>query len=130
MKKPSLLIYFLSFTLLFMLFVQTEASAESKKTYDVGTSNLNVRTSPSYDADVIAHFDTCQQVNSIKEKNGSVQNYYDGELAWVATHYPVETDDGSSKEPKENASYEKVKITATDVNVRSGAGTSHSVISS
>src|SRR5699024_4899228 len=130
MKKPSLLIYFLSFTLLFILFVQTEASAESKKTYDVGTSNLNVRTSPSYDAEVIGHLDKGQQVNSFKEKYGWVQTYYDGELAWVATHYLVETDADSSKESKENASSEKVTITATDVNVRSGPGTSHSVISS
>src|SRR5699024_11985006 len=130
MKKPSLLIYFLSFTLLFILLVQTEASAESKKTYDVWTSNLNVRTTPSYDAEVIGHLDKGQQVNSFKEKNGWVQTYYDGELAWVETHYLVETDAGSSRESKENASSEKVTSTATDVNVRSGPGTSHYVISS
>src|SRR5699024_12004930 len=130
MKIPSLLIYFLSFTLLFILFVQTEAGDESKITYDVGNSNLNVRTSPSYYAEVIGHLDKGQQVNSFKEKNGWVQTYYDGELACVATHYLVETDAGSSKESKENASSEKVTITNTNVKVISVLEISNSMIRS
>lgn len=127
MKHQSLTFYFVSFTLLFIFIVQPETYAESGQTYDVGTSNLNVRSAPSHDAKVVGHLDKGQQVNSFKEKNGWVQTYYDGEIAWIATQYLIEVE-GDSK--AESGSSNEVTITATDVNVRSGSGTEHSVISS
>src|SRR5690625_7278401 len=80
--------YTIFFALLFTLFLlEPVVKAENGQTYNVGTSNLNVRTAPSNDGQVIGQLGYGNQVVIFKESNGWGQTYYDGEEAWVALHY-------------------------------------------
>lgn len=130
MKTRSFIFYILSFTLLFMVMFQTETGANTKKTYEVGTSNLNVRVSPSHDAPVVGHLQTGDKITAFKEANGWVQTYFEDDVAWVASQYLVETASETKSTPEVKSSSDKVEIIASGVNVRSGPGTNYSITGS
>src|SRR5699024_9783159 len=108
--------------------IEPDVKAESGQTYKVGTSNLNVRTSPSNDGQVIGQLDSESQVVVFKESNGWGQTYYGGEEAWVALHYLYI--DEENVQTAYAASPSKVTITANSVRIRSGPSTSHQMIGS
>lgn len=130
MKTRSLIFYTFSFMLLFTFIFQTEVGANTKKTYEVGTSNLNVRVSPSHDASVIGHLQTGDEVIAFKETNGWIQTYFEDDVAWVASQYLLETTNENEPTTEGNRSSNKVEITATSVNVRSGPGINYSITGS
>ncbi|MYL43626.1 N-acetylmuramoyl-L-alanine amidase [Virgibacillus salexigens] len=66
--------------------------AEKVKTYEAGTSNLNVRSSPSHDAPIIGKLQIGDQVRVFQKSFGWVQTYYGGKKAWVASQYLFQPD--------------------------------------
>lgn len=121
----------IGFVLLF-IFIALDtppAFAESGQTYQVGTSNLNVRTVPSSDGQVIGQLNDGDQVIVFKESNGWAQTYYDGKKAWIALHYLYQDHGGEPKSLVE-ATSENVTITENSVRVRSGPGTAYSMTDS
>lgn len=122
--------YTIFFALLFTLFLLEPAvKAENGQTYNVGTSNLNVRSSPSNDGQVIGQLDYGNQVVVFKETNGWGQTYYGGEEAWVALHY-LYTDGKSEQSNSSNVSVKNVTVSANSVRIRSGPSTDHQMIGS
>jgi len=115
---------------LFFFTTQVESYAETEQVYEVGTSNLNVRTNPSHHAPVIGHLQAGERITAFKEEHGWVQTYYNGESVWVASQYlyPVETMQVQVNQPSQAT--EEVRVTASGVNIRSGPGTNYSIISS
>lgn len=124
--------YAIFFALLFtFISIAPTVKAENGQTYEVGTSNLNVRTAPSNDGQVIGQLGYGNQVVIFKESNGWGQTYYDGEEAWVALHYLYmdrknEQAEHSAVSPRSG----KVTVTANSVRIRSGPGTAHQMIGS
>lgn len=105
------------------------AHAESGQTYKVGTSNLNIRTVPSNDGQVIGKLNDGDHVVVFKESNGWAQTYYDGEEAWVASHY-LYPDQDSGQESLTETTPTNVTITENSVRVRSGPGTAYNMTNS
>src|SRR5690625_5072081 len=102
--------YAIFFALLFtFISIAPTVKAENGQTYEVGTSNLNVRTAPSNDGQVIGQLGYGNQVVIFKESNGWGQTYYDGEEAWVALHFLYT--DGKSKQANSST------VSATNVTV-------------
>ncbi|GGJ76200.1 SH3 domain-containing protein [Virgibacillus salexigens] len=66
--------------------------AEKVKIYEAGTSNLNVRSSPSHDAPIIGKLQIGDQVRVFQKSFGWVQTYYGGKKAWVASQYLFQPD--------------------------------------
>ncbi|MBU5466043.1 N-acetylmuramoyl-L-alanine amidase [Virgibacillus sp. MSJ-26] len=127
MKVRHHTVFLLSFMLLFFFTFVTASFAESQQAYEVGTTNLNVRNAPSHDAAVVGHLQPGERVEAFSEQHGWVQTYYDGEVVWVASQYlsPI---NGESSTSTTHSNEEKVQVTASGVNVRSGPGTEHSVV--
>lgn len=110
-----------------LFFFITPALAANSQTYEVGTSNLHVRSSPSLDGTIIGKLQPGDQVKVFKEYFGWSQTYYGGEIAWVASQYLFEkeenattqknpelnniTDNPSELSPKNNLSLEGYNIT-------------------
>ncbi len=122
--------YAIFFALLFtFISIAPTIKAESGQTYEVGTSNLNVRTSPSSDGQVIGQLGYGNQVVVFKESNGWGQTYYNGEEAWVALHYLYIGKD-SKQTITPSATPSKVTITANSVRIRSGPSTGYDMVGS
>src|SRR5699024_2196431 len=130
MKIRFFLMYSLVFTSLFFFTTQVESYAATEQVYEVGTSNLNVRTNPSHDAPVIGHLQAGERVTAFKEEHGWVQTYYHGEVVWIASQYlhPIETMQVQVNNPSQEI--KEVRVTASGVNIRSGPGTNYSVVGS
>lgn len=123
------------FALLFTLMLITPTvNAESGQTYQVGTSNLNIRTTPSNTGQIVGQLSTGNQVVVFKESNGWGQTYYDGKEAWVALHY-LYLEQGSEQNAKPQEATpavtpSKITISANSVRIRSGPGTDYDMIGS
>src|SRR5690606_1887649 len=66
----------------------SSALAEDVETYEVGTSHLNVRSSPSHSAPIIGELQKGDQIRGFEENAfGWVKTYFGGEEAWVASQY-------------------------------------------
>lgn len=119
------------FVLLFsLIFIGSiHVNAENGQTYQVGTSNLNIRTTPSSNGQIVGQLGYGNQVVIFKESNGWGQTYYDGEEAWVALHYLYI--DQESKQAATSVDHPtKVTIAANSVRIRSGPSTAHQMIGS
>src|SRR5690625_8000046 len=92
MKIRFFLFYSIVFMFLFFFTTQVESYAETEQVYEVGTSNLNVRTNPSHDAPVIGHLQAGERVTALKEEPGWVHTYYHREVVWSASRYLLPTD--------------------------------------
>src|SRR5690625_1057106 len=112
----------------FILIIPT-IEAQSGKTYDVGTSNLNIRTSPSSDGHVVGQLGYGNQVVVFNESNGWGQTYYDGEEAWVALHFLYEGQ-GSEQTISPVTTPTNVTVTANSVRIRSGPSTANQMVGS
>src|SRR5690625_4286799 len=67
---------------IFISFLFTDLStahAQDGEHYIVGVANLNVRTAPANDAEVIAKLETGSQVVVFKESHGWAQTSYNGQ---------------------------------------------------
>ncbi|PWU67335.1 N-acetylmuramoyl-L-alanine amidase [Gracilibacillus dipsosauri] len=122
MRKRSI---FITTTIIFLLLIlfPTMISA-NEKTYDVGTTNLLIRSGPSIESEVLGKLNPGDQVKVFDESNGWYQTYYNGKEAWVASQFLFQGKQKSVTSP----SSESVSISATGVRIRSGPGTSYSII--
>lgn len=121
----------ITFLLLFFILIPTGHA--QNKTYEVGASSLNVRSAPSYDADIIGQLGKGDKVVVFQETFGWVQTYYDGQVAWVASQFlfpagHVSTsDDSRSSEETVTANGETITVTASEVRIRTGPGIAYSI---
>lgn len=122
--------YTIFFALIFIFIsIAPTAKAENGTTYEVGTSNLNVRTSPSNDGQVIGQLGYGNLVVIFNESNGWGQTYYDGEEAWVALHYLYEGQKSEQTISPVTAPT-NVTVTANSVRIRSGPSTANQMVGS
>src|SRR5690625_4808218 len=118
------------FALLFgLLLIVPTVKAENGQTYQVGTSNLNIRTAPSNSAEVVGQLGYGDQVVVFSESNGWGQTYYDGKEAWVALHY-LYIGKSSKQAVSPAATPTNLTIAANSVRIRSGPSTSYDMIGS
>src|SRR5690625_3652161 len=105
--------------------------AQDGEHYSVGVANLNVRSAPANDAEVIAKLDTGTQVVVFKESHGWAQTYYGGQVGWVASQYLYQANQEETH-TNENEQQQKGEITITtdNVRIRSGPGTENQVLQS
>jgi len=113
----------LVFILAMLSFHSVTSLAESGDVYEVGDINLNVRSDPSNEADVIGQLEKGDQVVIFEEQYGWAKTYYGGEEAWIAAYYVTPATDSGQVSAEQN-----VTVTATGVHIRSGPGTNHSII--
>lgn len=73
--------------ILFINLFELPVSAQDAEMYEVGSANLNVRSSPNHQAPIIGKLDKGDRVKVYKESFGWVQTYYGGQEAWVASQY-------------------------------------------
>ena len=108
------------------LALSATASFANSNEGTVTADALNVRSGPStsygittklYKGDKVEILETSNGWNKIKASNGKI--------GWVSGDY-IKVSSGSTSQP--STSTTKATVTATSLNVRSGAGTSYSVI--
>lgn len=86
MKKAFLSTFGIAMFVFLFLYTPT-IFAEGGQTYEVTTDSVNVRSSPSHDAEVIGTLNKSDHIVKLGESFGWFQTYYDGEEAWVASQY-------------------------------------------
>lgn len=127
MKKNYYLILAL-FTLSLFIFIPNVQADSCCHTYEVGTNNLNVRSAPDHQAEVVGQLHLGDRLTSFQEKYGWVQTYYKGEKAWVASQFLTKQKETSAQNNVAISSDATLTITADSVRLRSGPGTNHKII--
>lgn len=115
----------LLWTIVSIILIVNIVSAE--RLYQVGTDQLNVRSSPSHSANVVGQLSQGDHLKVFEEKFGWMQTYYKGEKAWVASQYLIKSDNEYAI--RNSTVKEEVTITAEDVRLRSGPGLNYHIIS-
>ncbi|KKB72615.1 MULTISPECIES: SH3 domain-containing protein [Bacillus] len=112
---------------------ESSSSGASQKSGTVGVSSLNVRSSASHQAGIIASLKRNTAVTILNEQHGWYEIEFNGQKGWVASHY-ILTDDGKNS-GSENAgsasssgSGENATIVYDGTNIRSEPSTSSSVV--
>src|SRR5699024_12524542 len=102
----------------------TTIDVESIREHEDVIYNINISNASSHDAEVVGNLQPGERVEDFSQQDGCVQTYYDGEVVWVASQYlsPI---NGESSTSTTHSNEEKVQVTASGVNVRSGPGTNH-----
>src|SRR5690625_6367861 len=101
------------------------APVAAEQLYEVGTDNLNIRSSPSHAAAVVGQLSKGDHLVAFDEKFGWVQTYYKGKEAWVASQYLVA---GShSTKPKTTQSTKKNTISSHSVKLRTSPGLNYTI---
>ncbi|MGL5650263.1 MAG: SH3 domain-containing protein [Paraclostridium sp.] len=101
------------------------------KTKVVTATSLNVRSGPSTSNGVIGSLKQNDKVEVISESNGWSKIKFNGKEGYVSSTYLKDSDGGNTGGGSENPNPSNNKIvTATSLNVRSGASTSSSKIGS
>src|SRR5690625_4677584 len=112
----------------------TSSYAADGKTYEVGTTPLNVRSAPASNGEIIGFLSKGDQIATFGEKHGWIQTYYAGQEAWVASQFLFPVQDGTPQEQQsqnnvDQSSQEAIQVHTNGVHIRSGAGTNYAVIS-
>ncbi|MGX4670879.1 N-acetylmuramoyl-L-alanine amidase [Cerasibacillus sp. JNUCC 74] len=100
MKKLYISLTCCAIILAILLLFPNQTYAASGDIYDVGQTNLNVRSEPSIDAEIIGKLQVGEQVVEFQEKHGWVQTYYGGKEAWVAKQYLLKSKQMNHLQPK------------------------------
>ncbi len=103
-------------------------SAEASSNYTVTASSLNVRSGPGTNHAIIGGLSKNQTVSVSSISNGWATISYNGRTAYVSSSYLSETSSSSGNSSSSTSSSATYYVTASSLNVRSGAGTNHSVI--
>ena len=129
MKNLSNVIAIIGILIIASTFLPNLASANSGQTYEVSPTNLNVRSEPATDSQVIGSLQKGTNVMAFKEKYGWVQTYYGGEEAWVAKHHLVSAENTTKNHSTVSESTsDSITVTASGVNIRSGPGLDYSIV--
>jgi N-acetylmuramoyl-L-alanine amidase len=123
--------YFLIAVFLIVSFPFRPASAAGK-TATVNATSLNVRTEPSSSSKQIGSLKKGSKVTVFQIEKGWANISFQDRKAWVSSAYIKVNNSTSSKTPsqKEAKNIKTAKVTATSLNVRSGAGTQYKTVSS
>ena len=123
--------YFLIAVFLIVSFPFRPASAAGK-TATVNATSLNVRTEPSSASKQIGSLKKGSKVTVFQIEKGWANISFQDRKAWVSSAYIKVNNSTSSKTPsqKEAKNIKTAKVTATSLNVRSGAGTQYKTVSS
>lgn len=129
MKKRTYLLFFIGI-LSFIWSITPSVDAADKQTYKVGTDQLNVRSSPSHDGQVIGTLKQGDTVAVFQEKYGWYQTYINGKTAWVASQYLVESNVASTPQAVNQTAQvsSEIEIVGNDVRLRSGPGLEYRII--
>src|SRR5699024_4812976 len=131
MKNTARLITFcLSFLLFFFIFL-SDSHAENGRTYQVSTSSLNVRSTPSHSGEIIGRLNKGDKIVAFQEKHGWILTYYDGKEVWVASQFLAPAEGKTQSNDPNHVQQQQtntVQVMENDVHIRSGAGTNHSII--
>ncbi|MQR96894.1 SH3 domain-containing protein [Fictibacillus phosphorivorans] len=106
--------------------------AAATKTATVNATSLNVRTEPSSSSKQIGSLKKGSIVTVFNVEKGWANISFQDRKAWVSSAYLKENGTNSPSKPsltKENTA-KTAKVTATSLNVRSGAGTQYKAIGS
>ncbi|ANC76520.1 hypothetical protein ABE65_006780 [Fictibacillus phosphorivorans] len=106
--------------------------AAATKTATVNATSLNVRTEPSSSSKQIGSLKKGSNVTVFNVEKGWANISFQDRKAWVSSAYLKENGTNSPSKPsltKENTA-KTAKVTATSLNVRSGAGTQYKAIGS
>lgn len=116
MKKILLLTF--SMGMFAFLFVHTPSIfAEDGQTYEVTADSVNVRSSPSDDAEVMGTLNQSDHIVKVQESFGWYQTYYDGEEAWVASQFlSLEDDEDGEQGAQETDSQDGMNTPALSDN--------------
>lgn len=124
MKK----VYLLSIGIVFSLIMGLgpEAYAAEISVYQVGTDQLNVRSSPSHDAQIVGSLNQGDKVTVFQEKYGWVQTYLNGQAVWVASQYLIMSSSEQTNQAVENGAPD-IAIVENGVHIRTGSGTDYKI---
>ncbi|MCJ7841616.1 N-acetylmuramoyl-L-alanine amidase [Lederbergia sp. NSJ-179] len=127
LRPHALLTFFISTFFLFHFIPSAHAKGHSQ-VYIVGTTSLNIRSAPSNSATIIGQLSEGDRVVAFQESFGWVQTYYDGQVAWVASHFLLPA--GSTPKSKLASNQTSVTVTTNEVRIRTGPGTAYNIIGS
>ena len=103
-----------------------EAPAASAATTQVtATVTVNVRAKPSTSSQVVGGLNRGQTATAIAEVRGWTKIKYSGSVAWVASRY---VNRGKSLPQSSRVNAGTVKITTTNLNLRTGPGLTYKII--
>jgi uncharacterized protein YgiM (DUF1202 family) len=100
----------------------TTAAADTQMT---ATEAVNIRSAPSLDSAIIGGLYRGQTVTAVSSANGWTKVRFLGRAAYIASRYLVK---GSTLPPPKAINAGTVKITTTDLNLRTGPGLSYLII--
>ncbi|ASK62261.1 N-acetylmuramoyl-L-alanine amidase [Virgibacillus phasianinus] len=121
----------IGFMLLFFVFIPAVYADSGSTTYQVGVSTLNVRSQPSDRAPVIGQLKDGDSLVVFQEAFGWAQTYYGGKVGWVASQFLYQTENSGSNPAAAVSgatSEQQVTVTASGVRIRTGPGTSYTII--
>lgn len=123
MKKVYWLFIIMIFSLIMGLGPKTHAD---NSVYQVGTDQLNVRSSPNHEATVVGSLSRGDNVTVFKEKYGWVQTYLNGQAVWVASQYLITTSSEQASKTVNNVTTD-IGIVENGVHIRTGPGTDYTI---
>ncbi len=113
------------------------STGSSSSSYQVMASTLNVRSGAGTNHSVIGTLNSGALVTSMGESNGWLKISYKGSVGWISKKFTKASSGGSSSggdsssgSSSAGTTAKKGTVTCSKLNVRSGAGTGHSVIGS
>ncbi|MEC1354836.1 SH3 domain-containing protein [Bacillus sonorensis] len=110
---------------------KSSSNSTSAKTGAVGVSTLNVRSSASHQARIIASLNRNTTVTILNEQHGWYEIEFNGQKGWVASHYIVSNNEqkAESKETgSRSGSGREVTIVYDGTNLRSEPSTSSPIV--
>ena len=117
--------------ILILTSIQAMPASAELKTASVNATSLNVRSEPSIKAKQIGSLKRGSKVTVYKTEEGWANISFNGGKAWVSAEFLKITSGTSKAEQAKGTSKTKTaKVTATSLNVRSGAGTQNKVVGS
>jgi uncharacterized protein YgiM (DUF1202 family) len=100
-------------------------AASAATTQVTATVNVNVRAKPSTTSQVVGGLYRGQTATAVEEVQGWTKIKFSGSVAWVASRYLTR---GKSLPPPSRVDAGAVKVTTTNLNLRTGAGLTYGVI--
>ncbi|WP_093045032.1 N-acetylmuramoyl-L-alanine amidase [Thalassobacillus cyri] len=113
---------FLFFLTLLFQFSIISAGAHESGNYEVGATSLNVRSSPTMNAEVIGSYPNGEIIHVKDIKYGWAKVSYEGVTGWVASQYLFKTGSSGSQHTSQ------VTVGVDVANIRTGPSTDYKVI--
>lgn len=113
------------FSLILFIFIFTTTISASSYDVKITASALNVRTGAGTSYARVGSLPRDKTVTVYDESNGWLKIKYNNQYRWICDDYTTKL----APTPSETTAAGKIQITATVLNVRKDAGTSHKIVS-